>query len=238
LIGLYSNRGSNSQERKLFCGIHRTKLIRQQRRNRNQSQLVKGKSCLFDSDSFFLLGIKSVLPSWHRIVYAEESRWGLTFDSRLLVLSQISRKEPNPESTGAPFLGARSTTSQRRKRGATRLQSWGVQFWESGNRAEPNSKQRMARSAQTMRFLGVWLGDKVVPNKSAVLNIPLEKKKKKKEKKAKKHNAQSKNRFFRFFSLQNRLPYVLGAPANFEPNPSSHLGGDSEPSPDGQTDSI
>ena len=42
--------------------------------------------------------------------------------------------------------------------------------------------------------------------------------------------------FFDFFFVQNRLPPILCAPTNFEPNPSSHLRGDREPSRDRQTD--
>jgi hypothetical protein len=36
----------------------------------------------------------------------------------------------------------------------------------------------MAHSTQTTRFLGVYLGDKVVPNQSAVQKLPSAKKKK------------------------------------------------------------
>jgi hypothetical protein len=47
-----------------------------------------------------------------------------------------------------------------------------------------------------------------------------------------------KKPFFWCFFLENLLPYILRASRNFEPNPPRHLRGDSQPSPDGQTDRI
>jgi hypothetical protein len=42
--------------------------------------------------------------------------------------------------------------------------------------------------------------------------------------------------FFDFFFVENRLPHLLSPLTKFKPNPSSHLGGDREVSPDRQTD--
>jgi hypothetical protein len=44
-------------------------------------------------------------------------------------------------------------------------------FWESGSRAKPNSKQRMAYSSKTTRFFAVCKGAKVVKHVSAALNM-------------------------------------------------------------------
>jgi hypothetical protein len=50
------------------------------------------------------IGFKFPRLDYVLTVYADDSRWGLTFESRLLVLPQKSQKNLNPESI-IPGLG-------------------------------------------------------------------------------------------------------------------------------------
>jgi hypothetical protein len=83
---------------------------------------------------------------------------------------------------------------------------------------------------RTPREKKVYVASRPTLSPTATIKI------KKNTKKRRKIPKNFTNRFFRVFFLENLLPYIMHASRNFEPNPPRHLGGDSQPSSDGQTE--